>query len=134
MSGRLSSRPYAARPSPLYRLALGAVAVTMAILPVFYVALIVLAGYGVYLFATLYFTAVWAWPIGNNRVTLPLKVVCSCTPLLSRGGVRQARSNAERRNTASVSLPVHEKAWSGTRCRLAAAGSLRRISRGIPSV
>ena len=87
MSGRVSARPHAASPSPLYSLALGAVAVTMAILPVLYVALIVVAGYGVYLFATLCFAAVWAWPIGVNRISLPIKVVCSCTPLLVGGAV-----------------------------------------------
>lgn len=87
LSGRVSSRPYVARPSLLYRLALGVVAVAMAILPACYVALTALAAYGVYLFATQSFAAVWAWPIGTNRITLGIKVVCSCTPLLVGGAI-----------------------------------------------
>lgn len=87
LSARVSSRPYAAGLSPLYRIALGAVAVAMTILPLLYLGLTVLAVYGVYLFATQYFAAVWAWPLGMNRFTLVFKVVCSCTPLLVGGAI-----------------------------------------------
>ncbi len=59
----------------------------MAILPCLYVGMTVLAGVGVYLFATRYFAEIWAWPIGMNRVTFMVKLVCSCTPLLVGGAV-----------------------------------------------
>ena len=62
----------------------------MALLPVGYLALTALACYGVYFFATEYFLSVWAWPIGTNRITLVVKVVCSCTPPLVGGAVAVA--------------------------------------------
>src|SRR5205823_5822802 len=56
--------------SIFYRLGLVLVTLTMIILPVIYVALTVLAGYGVYYFATHYFAAIWDWPIGHTKYSL----------------------------------------------------------------
>ena len=78
------STAISARPSFLYRVATVAVAVTMAILPVVYVALTALAGWGVYLFATRHFVAIWRWPIGGQAGLL-IKTFCSFTPLLTGG-------------------------------------------------
>ena len=52
------------------------------LLPLIYFGLTVLAGYGVYWFATNYFLEIWAWHVGG-RGGLILKVICSVTPLLS---------------------------------------------------
>ena len=70
-----------ARPSILYRVALAMVAVTMAVLPVVYVALTALAIWGVYLFATRYFLSIWAVP-GIGRSAIVVKTLLSCTPLV----------------------------------------------------
>ena len=56
----------------------------MAILPVVYVALTGLAMWGVYLFATNEFLAIWQWPI-SGRAGLIAKTLCSFTPLLTGG-------------------------------------------------
>ena len=83
---RPSNSPiFAARASLPYRLALGAVAVVMAVLPCIYVALTVLTAWATYLFASRYFLAIWQWPTGYNRGALMVKVLCSCTPVLTGG-------------------------------------------------
>src|SRR5947208_1154571 len=69
------------RPSLLYQAGLAMVAVAMVILPCLYVLLTVLAGYGVYYFATHYFAAIWDWPLGNSRYGVLAKAFCSVTPL-----------------------------------------------------
>ena len=76
---------FAARASLPYRLALGLVAVVMAVLPCVYVALTALTAWGTYLFATRYFVAIWQWPTGYNRGAVIVKVLCSCTPVLTGG-------------------------------------------------
>ena len=85
MSRPSNSPPSAARASLPYRLALGLVAVVMAVLPCVYVALTALAAWGTYLFATRYFVAIWQWPTGYNRGALIIKIICSCTPVLTGG-------------------------------------------------
>ena len=77
---RLASRPV----SLLYKLGLGLVTLTMVLLPVVYIALTALAGYGVYLFATDYFPEIWAWHV-PGRYGVLLKFICSFTPLLVGG-------------------------------------------------
>ena len=69
------------RPSPLYQLGLALVTVTMVILPCIYVALTALTCFGVYYFATHYFSAIWEWHVSGKYGVL-LKVICSVTPLL----------------------------------------------------
>ena len=80
MSTLAPSPLLAARPSFLYRIALAAVAVTMAALPVVYVALTALTSWGVYLFATRYFASIWEVP-GFSQSAVLIKVLFSCTPL-----------------------------------------------------
>ena len=60
------------------------VTLAMVLLPVVYLGFTVLAGYGVYWFATTYFLEIWTWH-ANGRVGLILKVICSVTPLLVGG-------------------------------------------------
>ena len=69
----------AARPAPLYRLALVAVAVVMAVLPVVYVALTVLTLWGAYHFATHYFMSIWEVP-GFSGSAVLIKILFSCAP------------------------------------------------------
>ncbi len=75
------------RPSLLYQCGLALVTVTMLILPGLYVALTVCAAYGVYYFATHWFTEIWAWHVGASKYGFLLKVICSFTPLLVGGTI-----------------------------------------------
>jgi len=68
-----------------YRLGIVLVGVGMIVLPVIYLALTALACWGVYIFATQYFGAIWDWPIGHSYYGLLIKVAFSCTPLLVGG-------------------------------------------------
>jgi len=69
----------------VYHAGLALAAVATVVLPIIYVAITMLAGYGVYYFAVNYFAEIWEWSIGYSYYTLMLKVVCSCTPLLVGG-------------------------------------------------
>lgn len=71
-------------PPAIYQLGLFLVAVAMVVLPCIYIALTVLAGYGVYYFATHYFVEIWEWPLGG-RGGIMIKFLCSFTPLLVGG-------------------------------------------------
>ena len=73
-------------PPANYQFGLALVAVAMVVLPCIYIALTVLAGYGVYYFATHYFIGIWEWPIGGRGGAMA-KIVCSCTPLLVGGSI-----------------------------------------------
>ena len=75
----------AARASLPYRLALGSVAVVMAVLPCVYLALTALTAWATYLFATRYFMAIWQWPSSYNGGVMIFNVICSCTPVLAGG-------------------------------------------------
>ena len=74
-------------PPARYQFGLAVVAVAMVVLPILYAALTAAAAWGVYVFATEYFPAIWAWPIGLNKISLLLKVLCSFTPLLVGGAI-----------------------------------------------
>ena len=81
----LAEKPLPPRPTSFfYMLGLMLVALAMVLLPVVYLGLTVLAGYGVYWFSTNVFLSIWAWH-GNGRMMLLLKFICSATPLLVGG-------------------------------------------------
>jgi Zn-dependent protease with chaperone function len=81
----LADKPLPSRPTSFfYLLGLLLVTVAMVLLPVVYLGLTVLAGYGVYWFATTWFLEIWNWP-GHGRGALLLKFICSFTPLLVGG-------------------------------------------------
>jgi Zn-dependent protease with chaperone function len=69
-------------PSLAYRAGLALVVLGMAILPLIYIALTVLACWWVYFFATEYFLSIWGWRVPHVIYGNLLKVVCSGTPLL----------------------------------------------------
>lgn len=107
----------------------------MAVLPCLYVAMTVATGYGVYLFATQYFAAVWAWPIGMNKITLIVKVVCSCTPLLVGGAVTFAMikplfaRRGKRMQPLALNPEVEPQVYSLVQqvCQIVGAPAPRRI-------
>lgn len=79
------SRSLPSRPTSFfYSLGLLSVTLGMVLLPVVYLGLTLLAGYGVYWFATTCFTEIWDWHVGG-RGGLVLKFICSFTPLLVGG-------------------------------------------------
>ena len=81
----LAEKPLPSRPTSFfYSLGLIFVTVAMVLLPVVYLGLTILAGYGVYWFATTWFVEIWNWH-ANGRVGFVLKVLCSFTPLLVGG-------------------------------------------------
>lgn len=71
------------KPAPLYLIGLIAAAGGMLVLPVVYISLIALTGWGVYYFATHAFLQIWQWPIGRSFYGMVLRIVCSVTPLLA---------------------------------------------------
>ncbi len=123
------------RPSPLYRLGLALVTLAMLILPCLYVALTALAGYSVYYFATHYFGEIWDWPIGNSRIGLFLKFICSFTPLVVGGVIALfmvkplfAR-RAARMHPLALDPQVEPRVYEMVQeiCRAVAAPAPRRI-------
>lgn len=72
-------------PPAVYHAGLALVAIATVVLPIIYLALTALAGYGVYYFATHDFLEIWEWPLGHTKYALLAKVLCSCTPLLVGG-------------------------------------------------
>ena len=106
----------------------------MAILPVVYVALTAAAMWGVYLFATREFVAIWRWPVGG-QVGFIAKILCSFTPLLTGGvaaffmvkplfarrGRRMQPIALTAENEGRVHALVHEV------CRIVGAAAPRRI-------
>lgn len=69
------------QPSLPYKLALGLVAITMLLLPVIYIALTGLAGYGVYHFATHGFQSMMAYETGSGRLDA-IKFFLACLPIV----------------------------------------------------
>jgi Zn-dependent protease with chaperone function len=77
----------AERPSVAYQIGLALVTLAMVLLPCLYVAMAGLVTWGVWYFATHYFVAIWEWPIGHNRLSFLVQILCSCTPLLVGGAI-----------------------------------------------
>ena len=129
-----AATPFSTRPSFLYRVALGLVALTMAVLPVVYVALTGLALWGVCLFATHEFLAIWQVP-GATQAAVSVKILFSCTPPVAGSAVAffMVKPLFARRQVRVQPLVLAER--DGRRvhvlvdevCRLVGARTPRRI-------
>ena len=133
---RLPLEPIAAPTASLfYRFGLGVVAVTMLILPLFYLALTIAAGWAVYYFALHCVPAIWNWDIRFTKVAIVAKFICMVTPLVVGSAIAffMIKPIFSRRRRPPVSAVLNPKFEPRVAeliddvCRLVGAPSPRRI-------